>query len=231
MPDATENSGPIRDDYGYLAPMFVMLAFTAVAGHSHAWFPYGYLGKIIVPAILLVLFWRCYTRIVWSHEFLAVALGVVGTVQWIGMQLLLQRWFPDTFAPTLNAAFNPVERFGDGTPLFWIFVTFRWIVGATLVVPIVEELFWRDFGWRSIIAPNNFKLAQVGERDWKAVVGIALLFSTVHGNWGLTAIVWALMIAGLLLYTKSIGACILMHATTNFLLGAYVLATRDWSFW
>jgi membrane protease YdiL (CAAX protease family) len=53
----------------------------------------------------------------------------------------------------------------------------------------------------------------------------------VHGNWWLTSIVWALMIAALLVYTKSIGACIIAHGVTNLLLALYVLRTRDWAFW
>jgi len=39
------------------------------------------------------------------------------------------------------------------------------------------------------------------------------------------------MVAGLLIYTKSLGACIIAHATTNLLLALYVLKTHDWSFW
>ena len=97
--------------------------------------------------------------------------------------------------------------------------------------PLYLSLFWRDFAWRTIIAPNNFKLARIGELDWKAFFGVAIIFAVVHGNWWLTSIVWALMISGLLAYTRSIGACIIAHATTNFLLGAYVLYTRDWSYW
>ena len=105
------------------------------------------------------------------------------------------------------------------------------VASATLVVPVMEELFWRDFLWRSIIAPNDFKLAQIGEWDWKAFVVVTGLFATVHGNWWLTAIVWGAMVAGLLIYTKSLGACIIAHAVTNLLLAIYVLIYKDWAFW
>jgi CAAX prenyl protease-like protein len=100
-----------------------------------------------------------------------------------------------------------------------------------LVVPVMEELFWRDFLWRSLLAPNDFKLAGVGEWDWKAYLIVSGAFALVHGNWWLTAIVWGLMVGALLVYTKSLGACILAHATTNLLLAVYVLYTRQWHFW
>jgi hypothetical protein len=40
-----------------------------------------------------------------------------------------------------------------------------------------------------------------------------------------------MMIAVLLVRTKSIGACIIAHGVTNFLLGLYVLRTHEWFFW
>ena len=95
----------------------------------------------------------------------------------------------------------------------------------------MEELFWRDFLWREIIAPNDFKLAEVGELEWPALLIATGAFASVHGNWWLSAVVWGLMAAGLLVYTKSLGACIVAHATSNLLLAAYVLKTHDWSFW
>jgi len=53
----------------------------------------------------------------------------------------------------------------------------------------------------------------------------------VHGNWWLSAVVWGLMIAALLVYTKSLGACIIAHAVTNLLLAIWVIKNHQWSFW
>ncbi len=105
------------------------------------------------------------------------------------------------------------------------------MIGAVLVVPVMEELFWRDYLWRQILAPSDFKLAEVGEFGWAPFLIVPLAFATVHGNWWLTAVVWGLMIAILLVSTKSLGACIVAHAVTNLLLALYVLHTHDWAFW
>lgn len=250
---------PLGDDWAYMLPMFTFLGFVWLAGEFSGWYVATYVARVLVVGALLIYFWPQYTRIRWNGWWLGIIVGVIGIFQWVGMQTLLQAWSPTAawFAPAVTVdpvahfklflqqwaitpewfqfkpkAFNPVERFGgDDTPAFYSFVAVRWLIGASLVVPIMEELFWRDFVWRTILAPNNFKLAAIGEPDWKAVVGTALVFAVVHGNWWLTSIVWALMISGLLVYTRSIGACIIAHATTNFLLGAYVLYTRDWTFW
>jgi CAAX prenyl protease-like protein len=178
-----------------------------------------------VAAALIVL-WRHYTPIRWNQWWLGVIVGVIGIVQWVAMQLWLQRHF-EFFRPS-GSAFDPSTIHNDAARNAFLAVR---IAGAVLVVPFMEELFWRDFLWRQILAPNDFKLAQVGEWGWSPLLIVSGVFATVHGNWWLTAIVWALMVGLLLVYTKSLGACIVAHATTNLLLAAYVLVTHDWSFW
>jgi hypothetical protein len=39
------------------------------------------------------------------------------------------------------------------------------------------------------------------------------------------------MITALLVWKKSLGACIVMHAVTNFLLGIYILMSGKWYYW
>jgi CAAX prenyl protease-like protein len=158
---------------------------------------------------------------------LGAIVGVGGNLQRVGMQLLLQKYFA-FFRPS-GEAFNPFEHFSNAA-MRDAFIGVR-MVGAVLVVPVMEELFWRDFLWRQILAPNDFKLAAVGEWSLSALLIVSVAFATVHGNWWLTAIVWGLMVGGLLAYTKSLGACIVAHATTNLLLAIYVLVSHDWAFW
>ena len=57
-----------------------------------------------------------------------------------------------------------------------------------------------------------------------------MAFCAVHPQW-LTAIGWGMMIGGLLVYTRSLGACIIRHGVTNLLLGLYVLHPRQWQWW
>jgi hypothetical protein len=156
-----------------------------------------------------------------------VIVGIIGVVQWVGMEKLLLHFWPNYPRPTVKL-FIPHENF-QSAALMWAFIIVRWL-GPTIVVPFMEELFWRDYLWRTIVAPNNFKLAEVGEWDWKPLVFVSIAFAAVHVQW-MTAVVWGLMIGGLLVYTKSLGACIIAHGVTNFLLGGYVLYTRDWYFW
>lgn len=217
----------VSDFWAYVLPMGLFLGFTQLGVSFPSLYPLSYVLKTVVVAIALIVLWPRYTKIRWNHWWLGVIVGVVGLFQWVGMQLWLQRF--EFFKPSEDV-FNPMVYF-DGRPaLMWSFIAVR-IAGASLLVPVMEELFWRDFLWRTILAPNDFKLARVGEWGWQPFLGVSLAFCVVHGNWWATSIVWALMIAGMLVYTRSLGACIIAHGVTNFLLALYVLYTRQWFFW
>ena len=224
-----------RDDIAYVLPMLVFLVFTwlgtngTVKKFVPAAYPISYVAKTLVVAALLVMLRRHYTKVRWNHWWLGVIVGVVGIFQWVPMQLWLQNHFEFFKPPAPGDVFDPYRDIADPT-LRLAFLGVR-VAGAVLLVPVMEELFWRDYLWRQILAPNDFKLASVGEWGWAPFLIVPAAFAFVHGNWWLTSVVWALMIGALLVYTKSLGACIIAHAVTNLLLAAYVLRTADWAFW
>jgi CAAX prenyl protease-like protein len=217
----------IRDDLAYVIPMAAFLVLTEVGAVWPSLYPAVYAVKTIVVAILLVVVWPHYTKVRWNYGWLGAIFGVVGVVQWVGMETVLLHHWPNYFRPAIDA-FDPYEKI-HAPAIRWMFIAIR-LAGATLLVPVMEELFWRDFLWRTILAPNDFKLAGVGEIDWKAFLAVSIIFSFVHVQW-MTAIVWGMMIGGLLMATQSLGACIIMHGVTNLLLGLYVLKTGKWYFW
>ena len=223
----SEARGWLRDEIAYVAPMAVFLTCVWVGTTWKSLYAPAYVARAIIVAVLLLLFWRNYTKVRWNHWWLGVIGGVVGIVQWIVMQQWLGSHF-EWFKPDADA-FNPFAAIGNPATA-WAFVAVR-VASAVLIVPVMEELFWRDYLWRQILAPNDFKLAEVGEFDWTAFIVVALAFATVHGSWWPTAIVWGAMIGLLLVYTKSLGACMIMHGVTNLLLAAYVLKYHAWYLW
>jgi CAAX prenyl protease-like protein len=225
----TTGNGIVADDLAYVIPMATFLLLTFLGGNWPSLYPAFYVARTFIVAFLLIVFWKQFTPIRWNGWWLGVIVGVVGIFQWVGMQLWLQRHF-EFFAPPKDP-FNPFAYFAGWSPaVLYGFIAIR-IIGAVLVVPVMEELFWRDYLWRQVLAPNDFKLARVGEWAWPPFLIVSGAFAVVHGNWWLTSIVWALMIGALLVYTKSLGACIIAHAVTNLLLAAYVLWKKDWAFW
>jgi uncharacterized protein len=218
----------IADDFAYMIPMAIFLLLTWPGTHWPGFFPASYLIKTVLTAGALIALWPKYTKISWNFAWLGVIIGIIGVVQWIGMEKALLHLWPDYPRAHLEAV-DPFSSFGS-RGMAWVFISVR-LLGPTLVVPFMEEFFWRDFLWRTIIAPNDFKLALIGEWDTKAFLIVAVAFASVHMQMWLTAFVWGAMIGLLLVRTKSLGACIIAHGVTNLLLGLYVLYTHDWAFW
>jgi CAAX prenyl protease-like protein len=219
----------LRDDLAYILPFAAFMACLWVGSTWKSLYPASYVARVVLTTILLIVCWPHYTKIRWNHWWLGVIVGVVGIFQWVGMQVWLQNHVEFFKPPPPEDVFNPFAHFHSAAGA-WSFIAVR-TIGAVLVVPVMEELFWRDFLWREVMAPNDFKLAEVGEFEWPALLIATGAFASVHGNWWLSAVVWGLMVAALLVYTKSLGACIIAHATTNLLLALYVLKTHQWSFW
>jgi CAAX prenyl protease-like protein len=227
-PRADKPGDPL-DFWAYILPMGVFLAFTAMGGWWPQFYTLSYVIKTIAAAATMYWFWPHYTKIRWNYWWLGVVVGIIGILQWIPMQLWLQHHVA-FFKIDEADAFNPFKHFEGRPGLMWSFIAIR-LADAVLVVPVMEELFWRDWLWRTTLAPNDFKLARVGEWSPSALLIVSGMFSLVHGNWWLTAIVWGLMVGLLLVWTKSLGACIVAHGVTNLLLGLYVLRTNEWFFW
>jgi CAAX prenyl protease-like protein len=122
---------------------------------------------------------------------------------------------------------------GNGT---WrvVFLVIR-VAGPTLVVPVMEELFYRDFLMRAFIGGSRFEDVEPGTfvrgdwKSWLSVVGTAAVFTASHIQRP-SAFLWGLMMGTLMVRTKSLGACIVAHAVTNLVLYLWVIWSGDWQF-
>jgi CAAX prenyl protease-like protein len=103
------------------------------------------------------------------------------------------------------------------------------IAGAVLVVPLMEELFWRSFLIRYII-DKNFDSVPLGTFTWASFLITAVLFGLEH-NYILAGIMAGVFYNLLLYKTRSLAQCVLSHAVTNLALAIYVVSTGKWHFW
>ena len=86
------------------------------------------------------------------------------------------------------------------------------LIGSAFVISVAEELFFRKW----LISFAGF---------WWMVA----LFAIEHDRWLVGAIAGA--IYGLLYLRRGLFAAIVAHATTNLVLGLWVLRTGQWQFW
>jgi CAAX prenyl protease-like protein len=226
-----------RPQIPYLIPFFVFVAIMGPAAFGNMggvdwtklWFNYLpaiYTLKTVVAALLLWLFWRYYTPIRWSHLTIGVLVGLFGTVLWIGTEYATQS-IGLTHPPDLKTVYNPdVMLHSQWQRLLFLCIR---IVGPTLVVPVMEELFFRDFIMRMLVRGARFEDVAVGTFSWFSLIGMSVLFAVNHVQWP-AGFLYGLLMGILLLRTKSLGSCIVAHAVTNWTLYLYVIYRGDWQF-
>lgn len=151
-----------------------------------------------------------------------LAAGVVGWAVW-----WLWVWLD---APWMRMAsdapvFRPVD---DDGQLIWGLLAVRWL-GATLVVPLIEELFWRGWLMRWLHRPH-FLAVDPRQIGWRATMVSTLLFALAHQEW-FAAAVAGLAYAQLYRWSGSLWTAVLAHAVTNALLGAWVVLGGHWAYW
>ena len=183
-----------------------------------------YALQVGVVVLALLFFARRYTELralpaVTARDLvLAAGTGFVVFIAWINLDL-----------PWLSAGdtggFNPSRPDGSLDPAL---VVLR-IAGAALVIPVMEELFWRSFLLRWVDR-SDFMQLEPRAVSLRAVVYCAVPFGLEHNLW------FAGILAGLaygLLYrrTGTLWAPVLAHALTNLLLGLWVVRTGNWQFW
>lgn len=181
-----------------------------------------YPAKVALVSVLLALFWRRYAelkRCSLSSAALATALviGVVVLVLWISLDA---GWMIVGSSP----GYDPRV---DGH-IDWLLVVIR-IAGAALVVPVMEELFWRSFLMRWIDSPE-FESVEPSQLSLKSFAITVLLFGFEHNLW-LAGMVAGAAYGWLYKRHRNLWSPILAHAVTNGLLGLWVLRTGNWSYW
>jgi CAAX prenyl protease-like protein len=148
----------------------------------------------------------------------AVIAGFVVLVLWINLDAA---WMQIGTA----AGFDPRGNAGE---IDWLLVAAR-IAGAAVVVPVMEELFWRSFLLRWMQSGDFLRVhpAAVGVR---AVAVTVILFGFEHNLW-LAGIVAGLTYSVLYMRTGTLWAPILAHAVTNGALGIWIVETGSWTYW
>ncbi|MCP3872395.1 MAG: CAAX prenyl protease-related protein [Desulfobacteraceae bacterium] len=204
----------------YILPFALFCGLTVISSCFPQTLIWLYPFKTVIVMVFLFIYWKEYELFRTSHYISALIVGLLVLILWV----LSEGYLPALKTDTLH--FDPFERFGHTQAYIWIAIR---LFGATVVVPIMEELFWRGFLIRWIIT-NDFKRVSIGQFTWPSFILISVLFGLEHNRWFVGILSGVLY--NLLLYrTKSLYACIIAHGLTNLGLGIYVIITQKWVFW
>jgi hypothetical protein len=145
---------------------------------------------------------------------------------WIAPDLLFPGYHQHRIFAMLAAGAGPVPV---GARHDRFFLLFR-IGGSALLVPIVEELFWRAWMMRRLVSPR-FERIPLGKYTAESFWLTAVLFASEHGSYWDVGLAAGIAYNWWMLRTRSLPDCILAHAATNACLSVYVLAAGQWQYW
>lgn len=205
----------------YIGFIFIadLLERAGVAPEPLRWL---YSVKIVCVLLALWYFRRSYSDLAqgwrdWRAGTAAVALGLLVFVLWITLDA-------DWMVVGETAGFDP-RRNGV---IDWRLALPR-LLGATLVVPVMEELFWRSFLLRWVAAPD-FQRVDPRQVGVKAFIVVMVLFGVEHSVWlGGTAA--GCLYNLLYMRTRTLSSAIVAHSVTNGVLGGWILCTGNWAYW
>lgn len=147
----------------------------------------------------------------------AIAVGAAVLVLWLNLD-----------APWMTigspGGFDP----RDAGVMNWPLAVIR-IAGAALVVPIMEELFWRSFLMRWLTAHDFLRVSPAAVKSVAFIVTV-ILFGLEHNLW-FAGIVAGVAYSLLYMRTGNLWLAILAHAVTNGFLGVWVICTAQWNYW
>lgn len=214
--------------------VFVVLTFAQDSFGEGARY-WLYLAKTVLGAWMICEVRPAVEEMRWKLSWEAALVGVAVFALWVGLDGhypplndLLQKIGLGSKKSSPAPIWNPNVQFGAGSALAWLFIAVR-LGGSALIVPPLEEVFFRSFLYRAI-AKKDFQSVPFGAFLWTPFLVTSLLFGLEHHQW-LAGILCGFAYQGLVIWKKRLGDAITAHAITNLLLGVWVVWKGAWQFW
>ncbi len=158
----------------------------------------------------------------------SLAIGIGAFLLWIAPDTLFPGWrqhwlFTNVVMGELRVSLSAEQL---SSPFLLLFRT----LSATLMVPILEELFWRAWMLRWLVE-KDFEKLPMGSCDRQSFWIVVALFAMEHGPYWEVGLLTGLLWNWWMTRTRSLGDLIFVHGVTNLALSLYVIWLKKWEFW
>ena len=202
----------------YLLPLLAILTAgilaRALSGGFDAWDSL----RLVAGAVTLLVWWPKSKMLSWRFSWRGPLAGTLAFALWI---LAGKVFLPHSTMPATLIAAPDWARYG------WIVAR---VATSVLVVPIAEELAYRGYLLRRIVAADFEAVSFRAVGAWPLLLS-SMAFGLAHGSMWLPGIAAGAIYGAVLIRTQRIGEAVVAHATTNGLLAAYVLFLNQWQLW
>lgn len=227
--------GWLRSDaFPRILPFALFMAFVAIGSWLSQPVPvlpgefdsrWIYAARAVAVGAVVLWLWPKFTELRSGPSMrgqdwlLAGVSGVLVLVVWV---LLDEGW--TTFE--LSNGFDPRKYASEA--IDWPVTVMR-LFGLALVVPLIEELFWRSFLMRWLEKQDFLRVDPmiVGVR---ALLISSALFALEHSQW-LAGLIAGIVYGWIYMRCGRLWVPVISHAVTNAGLGIYILVSQDWRFW
>ena len=207
-------------------PYIIILALTVAQDSSGGSLRYWmYLLKMLVGLWCIWEMRAVLPEVRWAFSWEAALAGVLVFVLWVGLDAYYPKF---EFLVKAGSPWNPFHQFGEHSTAGGFFTTVR-TLGSALVVPPIEEAFYRSFLYRYLVR-SDYSSVPMGQLHWRSLLVTSLIFGFSHYQW-LPGILCGVIYQALVIRKKRLGDAMTAHALTNFLLGIWVAWKGAWQFW
>jgi hypothetical protein len=184
--------------------------------------------RLAVPGLVFLLVARDTMRWKLVSPWLSLWLGIAVFGLWVAPDLLVPGWrehwlFQNVLTGKLESSMPEAAL---RNPLL---IALR-VARAVVVVPLVEEVFWRGWLMRWLIRPD-FESVPLGSYTRQSFWITAALFAAVHGPYWEVGLLTGAIYGGWMVRTRSLADLVWAHAVTNACLAAFVIMTNRWEYW
>jgi CAAX prenyl protease-like protein len=180
---------------------------------------------LVVPVIWL--FSRPYLSFRPSYPLASVAIGLLVFALWVAPDLLFGYRGHWLFTNTVMG--SPASTASADLKRNLLFISLK-VLSTSLLVPVLEELFWRGWLMRWLIHKDFLKVP-LGTYETSAFWLVAALFASEHGSYWDVGLLAGIVYNWWMVRTRNLADCFLAHGVTNGVLACYVLAADRWQYW
>lgn len=201
-----------------LVPLLVLMAAAMLTSAFSSGFDLLYPLRVVAVAATLFYFRHVYSGLGWTWSWQAPVIGIAVFILWILLETNVDG--------NITVIPEGLAELPGWAAVVWL--AFR-VLGSVITVPLAEELAFRGFLLRKLIA-KDFENVPLGQFSWLSFLVSSVLFGLLHERW--LAGILAGMAYALAVYRRGqLGDAVIAHMTTNALIALFVLTQAKWSLW
>jgi uncharacterized protein len=212
----------------YIAPFLTFIAMLAIQKNLAFLGDWEYAVRVVIVGASIWFFSRRVLDFKVRYWAGSLGIGVAAFLLWIAPDTLFPGWrqhwlFTNSIMGEVRVSLSAEQL---SSPLLLLFRT----ISAAMMVPVLEELFWRAWMLRWLVK-TDFESLPMGSADRQSFWIVAALFAVEHGPYWEVGLLTGMMWNWWMMRTKSLGDLIFVHAVTNLILSLYVIWSKQWHFW